>query len=374
MYKVLLIDDEEAILEGLKVLIEWEALGFSIAGEAFDGEEGLAAAFSLCPDVIVTDISMPALNGLELIEKARNGLPGCKLILLSGYANFEYAQRAIGLGAFAYLLKPVSRKELSETLLRAKNELEQAAFSNLEHTFIGIGDMAGDTGSEADSSPPDPPSAPFQPVPLLQALHAQVEDCDREKASGTLDMILNSFTNRRGISTERFFCDCLTILTVLRTVSFEHSLDGSSILPEECFSLEYFRRFSSWNELRGWLHQAVETTIDAILSKSGGVAENLVDSIKQHIDKYYATVSRESIAGAFYMNPSYLSSIFKQYAGVRLTDYITDTRVKKAKHLLRHTNMRINEIAEQVGYQNGQYFAKVFEKHEHISPDRKSVV
>ncbi|MGH4140716.1 response regulator transcription factor [Clostridium sp.] len=125
MYKVLIIDDEEIIREGLKTVIDWETLGCKVIGEAEDGDEGLEMLLSKEPDIVFTDIRMPGLNGLEMISKLKKHKHECKVIILSGFRDFEYAQQAIKLGAFRFLLKPTNTKEIILSVEEAIIELKK---------------------------------------------------------------------------------------------------------------------------------------------------------------------------------------------------------------------------------------------------------
>ncbi|HHW30940.1 MAG TPA: response regulator [Clostridiaceae bacterium] len=116
MLKVILIDDEELILRGLLKIIDWEANGFTVAGAFSDSEEALAMAPTLQPHLVIVDIEMPGLSGLELIDALRDRLPYAKFVILSAHDQFKYAQKALQLGVFRYLLKPIDDNELSEAL------------------------------------------------------------------------------------------------------------------------------------------------------------------------------------------------------------------------------------------------------------------
>ena len=118
MYKVLLIDDEAVILEGLKNLIDWEKLGTEIVDVAKDGKEGLQKIEQCCPDIVISDIAMPNCSGIELLQKTEEMDLGIKVILLSGYQEFEYARAAVRYGAVEYLLKPVSPEELERVVTK----------------------------------------------------------------------------------------------------------------------------------------------------------------------------------------------------------------------------------------------------------------
>lgn len=119
MYRLLIADDEETIRQGLKKLITSYDLNFSMILMAKDGEEALDAIRNYLPEIICMDINMPFMNGLEVIEKAKILNPQAKIIIISGYDHFEYAQKALDLGVYRYILKPISFREFKKTLLGA---------------------------------------------------------------------------------------------------------------------------------------------------------------------------------------------------------------------------------------------------------------
>jgi two-component system response regulator YesN len=140
MLKVILIDDEEIILRGLEKIIDWEANGFMIAGAFSDSEEALAKASELQPHLVIVDIEMPGLTGLELIEALQNSLPNSKFVVLSAHDQFKYAQRALQLGVFRYLLKPIDDRELLEVLCKVRSSIyrlieEQQQLQKYEHAI-----------------------------------------------------------------------------------------------------------------------------------------------------------------------------------------------------------------------------------------------
>lgn len=124
MYKVLLVDDEPFIREGLRAIIDWEKFGFSVAGDAAGAAEALAKHGQTSPGLMVVDIKMPGMNGLQLIEEIRKKDAECRFIILSGYGEFEYAKQAIANGVSGYILKPVDEQELVSLVGRVKEELE----------------------------------------------------------------------------------------------------------------------------------------------------------------------------------------------------------------------------------------------------------
>lgn len=124
MYRLMIIEDEPIIRAGLRKLITWSDFNFEICAEGVDGKDGLKKIFEYSPDLVLVDIKMPGMNGLDLIREARKRKFDGKFIILTGYADFEYAKSAISLGVRAYLLKPIDEDELRESVMQVLAELE----------------------------------------------------------------------------------------------------------------------------------------------------------------------------------------------------------------------------------------------------------
>lgn len=125
MYSVLIVDDEEPVLESFSYLVENSLDDFVVSGTARSGREAIAAARERRPDVVLMDIAMPGIDGLDTIREMQHDFPDALYILSTAYERFDLAQRAIPLRVFAYLVKPVSRKRFIETMFRAKDELDE---------------------------------------------------------------------------------------------------------------------------------------------------------------------------------------------------------------------------------------------------------
>lgn len=123
-YSVLLVEDEISIREGIRDIIEWEKLGYRFIGEAKNGKEALEIYDGSDPDLVITDIHMPKMNGLDFISEIRGRSKDTKIVILTGFDEFEYARRALKLNVRDYLLKPIAPKELSDLLKRVKQELD----------------------------------------------------------------------------------------------------------------------------------------------------------------------------------------------------------------------------------------------------------
>lgn len=127
MLKVFLVEDESFIREGLRDNIPWEQYGYSFVGEASDGEMALPLIRKTKPDVLITDIKMPFMDGLELSKVVHAEYPQTKIIIISGHDDFEYARKAIEVGVEQYILKPITKLTLRKTLLELKDKMQQEA-------------------------------------------------------------------------------------------------------------------------------------------------------------------------------------------------------------------------------------------------------
>jgi len=123
MIKVFLVEDEFVVREGIKNNIDWAGEGFKFCGEAADGELAYPLIKSEQPDIIITDIRIPFMNGLELSRLVKKEMPQCKIIILSGHEEFVYAQEAIKIGVAEYLLKPINSSELLKIVKRVAEQI-----------------------------------------------------------------------------------------------------------------------------------------------------------------------------------------------------------------------------------------------------------
>ncbi|WAM33588.1 response regulator transcription factor [Caldicellulosiruptor morganii] len=134
MYKILIVDDDMLIRKGIRNVIRWKDLNCEICGEASTAEEALELVKELSPDIVITDIKMPNMDGIEMIEEIKRILPQCKIIILTAYREFEYAQKAIKLGAFDFLLKPTKVEDIINVVQKAIAEInkERVVIEELE--------------------------------------------------------------------------------------------------------------------------------------------------------------------------------------------------------------------------------------------------
>ena len=155
MYSIMIVEDEYLVRQGISSLVDFKKFNMQVIGEAENGLEAWEKIQAECPDIILTDINMPQMNGIKLAQLAREQYPQLHIIFLTGYDDFDYALSAVKLGADDYLLKPFSREDVEAMLIKVKEKLdkekkqqqvhelvEKAEFSDLEQA---IHDRLADT-------------------------------------------------------------------------------------------------------------------------------------------------------------------------------------------------------------------------------------
>ena len=249
MYKLLIVDDEPLIRKGISKLIDLEELAVSSIFEASDGISALALVKRENPDLVITDINMPKMDGLEFARKAREINPNIKIAVLTGYDYFDYAVAALKTGVDDYVLKPVSKEDITNILKKMINKLnKEKSESEVRKTYEKLADLKGSEDEGTDY---------------------------RREIKTVMDQRFN----------------------------------------EPDFSLKV-------------------------------------------------------LAKCVALSPGYLSTLFKDIFGITFHDYLTAERLERAKILLLSTGLKNYEVAEQVGFEDPNYFSTAFKKRFGISPSK----
>ncbi|QTQ16059.1 response regulator [Treponema parvum] len=385
MYSVILADDEPLVLDGLECIIPWEKLGFEIKGKAYDGEELIKLVDKHRPSVVVTDIQMPVYTGLECISMIRNINPKTKILILSGYATFEYAKTALSYGITGYLLKPINSKELTGFLERIKEMIEreekQSAFRS-----IALNDMMREylDGNLPGKNLKDifdffeigqiPSSFVLVAIEPLSVLS---DDSDKTRAAASY---IENLVDKTDAGIFIPYSNSHIVLLIYNKNYLDDDRKSISGLISEIknfcfanFSIEikaFCSNVLSSDKVNENLRDVIKLCIEnmQIEFKKHSVTESMIEDISNYVEKNYCTVTRSFVAEYFNINPSYLSQSFQKYKGMSFIDFVTEVRIKNAKRLLQTTDMKIQVIAEEVGYGSSQHFAKIFKKSTGIMP------
>lgn len=328
MYKLLIADDEKLIRESIVELIDWKALDIQITASCKNGMEALDAIMDTAPDIVMTDIRMPGLDGLDLIEKIRNLDSHIQFIILTGYPEFEYARRAITYGVREYLLKPISEESIIEAVTRVKKSL------------------------------------PVYGNPAVADLVARLLACRQDENADQARLLLNHFFTHFDKPSELRSIG-LHLLMELHTQSGPPSSEDLSHFTEQLLSEQ------DMTDLR----DLISRQILAILFTDSNEKTSLADTVKAYVTTHLGdeNLSLKYIAeNLLYINVSYLSRTFTKQSGEKFSNYLNRTRIEKAQRLLRQNGAdHIHTIAEAVGFgSNPQYFSQVFKKYTGSTPSQ----
>ena len=235
MYSIMIVEDEYLVRQGISSLVDFKKFNMQVIGEAENGLEAWEKIQAECPDIILTDINMPQMNGIKLAQLAREQYPQLHIIFLTGYDDFDYALSAVKLGADDYLLKPFSREDVEAMLIKVKEKLDKEKKQQQVHELVEKAEFSD----------------------LEQAIHDRLADTELS----------------------------------LKSLSFQLGF-----------------------------------------------------------------------------NSSYLSVLIKKELGLPFQDYLIQERMKRAKLLLLTTDLKVYEIAEQVGFEDMNYFSQRFKQIVGVTP------
>lgn len=356
MYKMLLVDDDYITREGLRDLIDWQAMGVVIAGEAEDGREALELARSLKPDIMISDVVMPGYDGIELIQSLREEQPELMTVMISAHHDIQYVKAAMKLEALDYLLKPFSQEELKQVVGRVTSKLRKRREELIKH-------------ADVDRYYSDSLSA--EGLQIVGKLAERVEELC---ASGQSDELLASI--------ERLFArirslqmDSMLFLTTIGSKLIVKAADKvdddlePAILTRLKLTLSQFQTMRSSEEIESLVTHQLMLLEEAWNEHEGEGGRKAIRLVKQHIHQDHGhdlTINR--LAAKVFLSPSHLQALFKKETGQTINEFITSVRIEHAKQLLRDPAIKIYEVAGLVGYQDTYYFSKVFRKQIGMNP------
>lgn len=354
MIKVFLVEDESIIRQGIKNNIEWKANGFELVGEAGDGEYAYPMILKSQPDILLTDIKMPFMDGLELSRLVKKALPKTQIIVFSGYNEFDYAKEAIKIGISDYLLKPVTSVSLMDALKKVADKIqeEQEHSRLLERYFIDY-EKYMDFPDKTDYSGVD--------RKLIRNFlkTGNAEECGRfidEYFEAVGEGNYMSLLLRQYMTMDIFYC----VQEFIRTLNISEEETSSELMDLKRVTKAIERADRTMDYLKELFTFAL-----ALRDKSSGNRYGLlIQEARDYIAENYGNseFSLNMIAGYIGVSPGYFSSIFKQGTGQSFIEYLTKVRIDHACELLRCTTLRTSEIGEKAGYNDPHYFSTAFKK------------
>ncbi|MBD0378874.1 response regulator transcription factor [Paenibacillus sedimenti] len=389
MWRVLIADDEPKIRRGLRNNVEWQSLDMEVIAEAEDGLEALELSEQLKPDVLLVDICMPILNGLEFVEKMLAFLTDSVIIVITGHNEFVYAQKALKLGVFDYLLKPASKDQLYAVLGAAKERLQQRKYMHWTAEQVSkhmpqmkerfLNDWIGGSLTEVEVK---------EQLGFLQCtfdsafclvlikvidriqLHDKPQEWDRLLLLFAVQNVVEDVLRKWG--SYIVFRDRKEYIVALVTLNNKHT--GSEIVTAVISTVEQVLKKTVLAFCREGDSIVTEAPIayERLYQEAAGEssATPIVLLAKKYIrDNYHKEdLNLKEVADMIKISPSYLSRLLRQETGSSFIDYLTQVRIKQAIILLQDPMIKILEISKRVGYNGQHYFSMAFKKVLGVSP------
>ena len=360
--KVLIVDDERIICEGLCAMIPWENYGFQVPDIASNGVKALEKMEQTQYDVLITDVRMPTMDGLTLCQNVHIRHPDCVIIILSGYGDFQYAQKAIEFGVRRYLLKPVDENKLKEVLLQIQ---QQHRKTKVERTAVSDAQFY-------DCALPFPQNACDRILSAAEAGKTMARYLAKGDIETVTDIVrkfvwkLYSTKPPYNILVER--CEVFLLPAVKMAKNLR--IEGISVLDEVNEGL----RLYDVATLTEFYHRIIDAvsqmaaSINARLSvESMRTSDQMVSYIQTN---YHKKLSTASLAEHFHLSAAYCGRLFKEEQGISIIQCIHQVRIERAKKLLAETDYKLEYIALQVGYPEVSSFYSQFKRLVDMTPEQ----
>ncbi len=386
--KVMIVDDEPLVRDLLRKCVKWTDLGMQIIGEAASAQQALELIAKLTPDIVFTDICMPSMDGIELAEVIVAKYPRTKVVIVTGYEDFEYARRSIKAGVADYILKPINDDEITKVALKVKSLMEEEKTQFTEYCLLK---------EKLQESLPFLKEKFFHELLVRDFEAAELEK--RLRGYNIPDMTASfrvgvvepsadqNFTSeeKRAFQIECYelihqhFADESRVTVFLddhqRTVLIHH---GN---PEEAGDCREGTKELLFSRLPGRIcigesqpHRGLENVrlsyheaCNALQSNAckNNKPSKIIQDVQHYLNEHYRDpeLSLGTVAKSFYMNPSYLSRVFRQEVHQTFVEYLTDIRMKKAMYLFKNTDLKAYQVAEAVGITDPHYFGICFKKY-----------
>jgi Response regulator containing CheY-like receiver domain and AraC-type DNA-binding domain len=415
LFKVLIVDDEAIIRKGLKNIIDWNNYNCYICGEASDGIEGMELIKAEKPDIIITDIRMPEIDGLDMIKNTREIIPNCKIIILTGYRDFDYLQKAIKIGAFDYILKPSKVQDIITVLKKSVEELEKLKKKEAEIEKIKksledkipelkqklLYDIIFNLKTDLKNVEEE---LKLYKINFNEFVIILVENKENDYNAkednqlyriGVLNTFSDVFSDSFGIHFITLSEEKLIFILQPNESKIEimekiyEKIDAFNEIVAQFFNIKVAIGVSGLGvgvyELSARMKEAEEAlyfnaTTNNTIEEDNKVyleshdlrSDTLSITIKKAMDyiekNYNKHITLNVLSEQIYISSSYLSRIFANELGKNFVDYLNEVRIEKAKAYLCSDNYKTYEVADMVGIKDAHYFSKIFKKYTGLTP------
>ena len=397
MHKLVIVDDEYLVRLGIRETIDWAANGIEVIGDASNGKQGYEMIKELNPDLVITDIKMPIMNGVDLVKTLhKDGFNG-EIVVLSGYKDFEYAKETFENGIFSYVVKPIDNDELLEVVLRAVAKLEQkikdrtltskfqTELPTLQSEFMKkLLSSNSFVGSDIPSELLNHDIS--LPTNGTMAL-ISIEEMFKSKKS-ELNIYINLL--KEALSKEKIafvdfdFQDSIVMFLNSNDIEKISLICRDTFIPFEQKTLTALTigltLYSSLEYIQKTYESCLKLVQSKLLFHLNTVEMELDDQTsyrhRQSISQFYSIIAEKystqltvrSVSDEMNVSESYLMHLLKDNLGKTFNEILTGYRIGIAKRLLLSGKYRINEVSDKVGYIDVKYFSQVFKKIVGVTP------
>ncbi len=376
MYKIIIVDDERGASWGIERSIIHNCKDFEVVGSFLNGQEALSFLYSNSVDVVITDIRMPVMDGLELAKRIDMLGFKCKVIVLSGFGEFEYAQKAIDYNVWSYILKPVNSVMIKETLEKLKKELVDDEESDYAQISF-FADLF--TGAYSDE---DEMSAAFKearfPFKIESSkgvlaeviIHNYEEfndkhwDFEAQQMKNVMYNIAGPVLKNINIINQSANQSKIVFITDNKNLCSDIENGMNSVLPLE-ITITPILEFDKFGDIDS--SKTMELMLDCI-EPSYDDKSDITNRITAFIEENYnRNLSRNEVAEHVFLNETYIGRIFKRDTGKTIREYHLECRMKHAERMLE-ADEKVNVISNELGYKDKRIFLRQFKAYAGCSP------
>ena len=407
LYTVVVADDEDELREAVCTMIPWEDYGFCLVGGASNGLDALQMVEKYEPDLLLTDIRMPFISGIELARQVREVRPATNIAFLSGYDDFKYAKQAIQYNIISYMLKPLTLEGLGEELrtIRQKIDAQFAMFrqtapapqrQDLRAAMVMPLVLDGYAGPEGEAQAEeyarqcgllrDKEDKPCYTVMVSTLLGEDGANETAPSFAASVDRLALKYL--RGVS---FFASGKVISVLMGNPSdfdeYLHILTdeipqmAQRVLGKRC-RIGVSRMAKTLTSLHDGYREAMEALRQGDKNEGGAqFISDLSPAVKggsllckralETLDQYYmdASLSLVSLSGMLDVSPNHLSACIKKYAGETFINILIRKRMEAAREMVCNSSLKVQEISQRCGYTDQHYFSYCFKKYCGESPN-----
>ncbi|QJD86873.1 response regulator transcription factor [Cohnella herbarum] len=391
MWKMMVVEDESIVRIGMRHMIDWESYGVKWELEASNGAEALSLLEDRTVDIVMTDIRMPVMDGIELIKKLKTLYPDIRIILVSSYNDFAYVQEALRLGVVDYLHKPtMTKQEIVSSMQRVIDKLEQTERgmenkqqdpkSNLQSLLTTITNDREIESEREDDEESILRASLFREGYWIAVIRLEPSDSSAElagKVGKSLFPSVQSLIEGYAAKAEGSILigrEDSEIIWLLPSKAIEDSGKMEDMLSDirrmvmNLLHVSIICGSSGIHQQHQRIRMAYNEAITKMSERSLGIHQT-IRLAKEYVDLHFRQeISLSDCARHVHVSSGYLSRLFTKELGMNFSDYVTRKKLDQARYLLSHTAMRIQSISEEVGYSNAHYFSKQFKEYTGMTP------